>query len=147
MLTLSFAVRRVGGSMLSVASTMCSLAMSPELSIWDVGKAIVGARLTPELDIGGVESCMQRDKAPSTRLPSWLSVGEADGGAKRLFSPVLQGARVGESGCRSASAAQVPFVSDALVFPGLSIGDAREGLGQRASSSVWRQRAVGSYSF
>ena len=87
--------------------------MSPELSVGDVGEAVVGARLAPELAVGGVESCARQDEAPSTQLPSWLSVGEADGGVKRLFSPALRGVRVGvgEFGCCATTAAQVPFVS------------------------------------
>ena len=68
--TPSLAVERVGVSVQGVASTGRSLTMSPELSVGDVGEAAVGARIAPELAIGGVESCAWQYKAPSTRLPS-----------------------------------------------------------------------------
>ena len=67
-------VGRVVGS----ASTGCSLAMSLELSVRDVGEAAVGVILSPGFVVKGVENCTRRDKAPSTRLPSPLSGGAAD---------------------------------------------------------------------
>ena len=56
-LTLCFAVGRVGGSMRSVASTVCSLVMSLELSVEDMEAAVMGVRLAPELAVGEVEIC------------------------------------------------------------------------------------------
>ena len=85
---------RVGGSVRGVASTVRSLEMSPELSVGDVGKASVSARLAPELSVGGVEICALQDEGPLTWLTSRFSVREADGGAWKLFATVLQSIRV-----------------------------------------------------
>ena len=82
----------IGGGVCSVrglASTGHSLAMSPELSVGDVVEVVVGARLSPELAVAVVEICAQGEKAPSTRMPSRLSVGTVDGRVKQLFSPIL----------------------------------------------------------
>ena len=105
--------------MWGVTSTGHSLVMSLELSAGDMGEITVGTRPNPEFAVGAVKICELRDEAPSTRLPSQLSVGAADGRAKLLFSPVSQKVRVGvgEFGRRAAAAAQVPFAGDAFVFP------------------------------
>ena len=105
--------------MRGVAPTVSSIAMYPESSAGDVGESAVGARLTPELAVGGVESCARRDEEPSMRLPSRLSVGAADGGVRKLFYPDLQRVRfeVSEFGRHYAAAAQFHFEGDAFVFP------------------------------
>ena len=61
-------VGRVVGSVRSGASTGCSLVMSPELSVGDVGEAAMGARLSPRCAVKGEENCAYRDEALSTRL-------------------------------------------------------------------------------
>ena len=54
--------------------------------VGDMGAAVLGARLAPELAVKGVEICARRDKESSTRLPLWLSVGAADVRVMRIFS-------------------------------------------------------------
>ena len=110
---------RFGGSVRGDASTGHSPAMYPRLSFEDVGEAALGARLAPELSVGGVESCALQDETTSTRIPLQLSVGEEGGRAGRLFSTVLQSVRVkvGEFGRRYATAAQVSFERDDFLFP------------------------------
>ena len=89
-LTTSLSVKRVGGSVYGAASTGRSLGMSPELSVKDMGKAALGARLATVLSFGGVDSRALNNDAPSTRLPLQLSVGTANGGVGRLFSTVFR---------------------------------------------------------
>ena len=80
-LTTSLSVKRVGGSVYGAVSTGRPLAMSPELSVKDMGKAAVSSRLAPVLSFGGVDSRALNNDAPSTQLPLQLSVGTANGGA------------------------------------------------------------------
>ena len=79
--TPSLAARRVGGIVHGAAYTGRSLSMSPDLSVREVGKAAVGARLARELSVGGVERRALCDDAPSMWLPLQLSVRSANSGA------------------------------------------------------------------
>ena len=79
----------VGCSVRGVATTGCSLAMSPELSVGGVGEVAMGAGIPPELAVGVVKGYAPQDEAPSVRLPSRLSFRVVDSRATGLFSPVL----------------------------------------------------------
>ena len=56
-LTPSLVAGRVVGSVRGVASTVHSLTMPPELSVGNLGKAVVVVRFAPELSVRVVESC------------------------------------------------------------------------------------------
>ena len=60
-------VRRAGGSVCSGASPRCSLSMSSEFGVGDVGGLAVGARLSPGRAVEGVGTFVWQDAAPSLR--------------------------------------------------------------------------------
>ena len=58
--------------MCGAASTGISLAMSPELSVVDVGTVAVDARISPGVSTGGLDSnTPARDAGPMTVTADW----------------------------------------------------------------------------